>query len=233
MTRTAPVLRARDIAIGYGDETVLDGVDLALDAGCCLAVVGANGCGKSTLLRVLVGRQEPDRGEVEFLGAPPRETSAGFRREAAVLLDGAECFPDLTVREHVRMVAVAHGLGRRADGASRAVLNTIGLDRRADAFPDTLSAGQRQMLLLAAALVRPARLIVADEPEQRLDARSRERLASALRTAKENGAAVLLACHDPELVDALADEVLVLDAGKAAAYGAAAEVRGHQAVPWA
>ncbi|MEV6737206.1 ABC transporter ATP-binding protein [Streptomyces sp. NPDC051104] len=232
MTRTAPMLSAREITVGYDDETVLEGVDLALDAGRCLAVVGANGCGKSTLLRVLVGRQEPDRGEVEFLGAPPRETTAGFRREVAVLLDGAECFPDLTVLEHVRMVAVAHGLGRRADGACEAVLDAIGLGRRVHAFPDALSAGQRQMLLLAAALVRPARLIVADEPEQRLDSRSRGRLASALRTAKEDGTAVLLACHDPELVDALADDMLVLDAGKAAAYGAADEVRNHRAVPW-
>ncbi|MFD8979866.1 ATP-binding cassette domain-containing protein [Streptomyces sp. NPDC059564] len=180
-TGPEPVLRATGIHIAYGGEPVLDDVSLDLRAGHCLALAGANGSGKSTLLRVCVGRQQADEGEVFFAGRPPREADAAFRRDVALLLDGAECFPDLTVGEHIRMVATAHGMGKDAGPATERVLAQLGLDHRIDAFPDALSAGQRQMLVLTSVLVRPARLIVVDEPEQRLDTAARHRLATALR----------------------------------------------------
>ncbi|WP_260610869.1 ATP-binding cassette domain-containing protein [Streptomyces sp. WAC06614] len=232
-TATATLLHARDVHVAYADEVVLDDVGLALEPGHCLALAGANGSGKSTLLRVCVGRQQPDRGEVAFAGAPPREADPAFRREVGLLLDGAECFPDLTVAEHVRMVATAHGLGSDAGPAADRVLAGLGLEHRGDAFPEALSAGQRQMLLLASVLVRPARLIVVDEPEQRLDTAARRRLAAALRTAKEAGTAVLLASHDRATVEEVADRVLLLDRGRVAALGAPAEVTGAAEVsPW-
>ncbi|MBW5486820.1 ATP-binding cassette domain-containing protein [Streptomyces bambusae] len=227
------MLSAQDIHVAYADETVLDEVSLALEPGRCLALAGANGSGKSTLLRVCVGRQQPDRGEVRLAGAAPREADPAFRRDVGLLLDGAECFPDLTVAEHVRMVATAHGLGSGAAAATDRVLAELGLDHRADAFPDALSAGQRQMLLLASVLVRPARLIVVDEPEQRLDTVARRRLAAALRAAKPAGTAVLLASHDRATVEEAADRVLLLDRGRAAALGTPAEVTGVAEVsPW-
>ncbi|MFE2853889.1 ATP-binding cassette domain-containing protein [Streptomyces lavendulae] len=232
-TVPATVLRATGIHISYGDEAVLDGVDLDLRAGHCLALAGANGSGKSTLLRVCVGWQQADEGEVFFADRPPREADAAFRRDVALLLDGAECFPDLTVGEHIRMVATAHGMGRDAGSATERVLAELGLDHRTDAFPDALSAGQRQMLLLAAVLVRPARLIVVDEPEQRLDTGARRRLATALRAAKAAGTAVLLASHDRATVEEAADRVLLLDRGRVAALGTPAEVTGAaEASPW-
>ncbi|MGW6850618.1 ABC transporter ATP-binding protein [Streptomyces virginiae] len=232
-TGNSVLLYARDIHVAYAEETVLADVSLALEPGGCLALVGANGSGKSTLLRVCVGRRQPDRGEVRFAGDAPREADPAFRRDVGLLLDGAECFPDLTVAEHVRMVATAHGLGPRADAAADGVLAELGLDHRGDAFPDSLSAGQRQMLLLASVLVRPPRLIVVDEPEQRLDTAARRRLAAVLRAAKTAGTAVLLASHDRATVEEVADRVLLLDRGRAAALGTPAEVTGGaEASPW-
>ncbi|MEU9303264.1 ABC transporter ATP-binding protein [Streptomyces sp. NPDC048269] len=232
-TSRPDLLRAGGVHVGYDGETVLEDVNLTLGPGHCLALAGANGSGKSTLLRVCVGRQQPDRGEVLFAGAPPREVDTTFRREVALLLDGADCFPDLTVGEHVGMVATAHGLGADARAAAARVLAELGLGGRLDAFPGTLSAGQRQMLMLASVLVRPARLIVVDEPEQRLDVRARRRLAAALRAAKENGTAILLASHDRGVVDEVADEVLLLERGRTAAFGTPAEVTsGSAAGPW-
>ncbi|MFD0266129.1 ATP-binding cassette domain-containing protein [Streptomyces sp. NPDC127106] len=229
----AALLHAQDIHVAYADEVVLDDVGLALEPGSCLALAGANGSGKSTLLRVCLGRQQPDRGEVSFAGAAPREANAAFRRAVGLLLDGAECFPDLTVGEHIRMVATAHGLGSGAAAAAERVLGGLGLEHRSGAFPDALSAGQRQMLLLASVLVRPARLIVVDEPEQRLDTAARRRLAAALRTAKAAGTAVLLASHDRATVEEVADQVLLLDRGRVAALGTPAEVTAVAEVsPW-
>ncbi|WP_328926171.1 ABC transporter ATP-binding protein [Streptomyces sp. NBC_00190] len=227
------LLRVGGVHVEYDGEAVLEDVNLALGPGRCLVLAGANGSGKSTLLRVCVGRQQPDRGEVRFAGAPPREVDVAFRRDVALLLDGADCFPDLTVAEHVGMVATAHGLGADAGPAAARVLAELGLAEQLDAFPGTLSAGQRQMLMLASVLVRPARLIVVDEPEQRLDVRARRRLAAALRAATGNGTAILLASHDRGVVDEVADEVLLLERGRTAAVGTPAEVTAESAAwPW-
>ncbi|MGK5629294.1 AAA family ATPase [Streptomyces sp. URMC 123] len=85
------------------------------------------------------------------------------------------------------------------------MLELLGLAERRDAFPDALSVGRRQALLLSAALVRPARLLMLGEPEQRLDARAKERLAEVLCRVKQAGTAVLLISHDRELVERVAD----------------------------
>ncbi|WP_161968651.1 ABC transporter ATP-binding protein [Streptomyces orinoci] len=203
-----------------------------MDPGRCIALVGANGSGKSTLLRAPAGRQTADEGRGLFDGAPVREQDPGFRRDVAVAMDGGERFPDLTVAEHIRMVAAAHGLGRRAAGAAATVLNHLELAARHGAFPDTLSAGQRQALLLSAALVRPARLLLLDEPEQRLDARARERLAEVLRETKRAGTGIVLVSHERALVETVADQVMLLASGRCAAQGGPAAVLGEEAAPW-
>jgi ABC-type multidrug transport system ATPase subunit len=165
-------------------------------------------------------------------GRPVREHEADFRRQVGAFLDDAACFPDLTVAEHVHMVATAHGLGPTAAERCARVLDLLGLRHRADAFPDTLSAGQRQLLLLAAVLVRPARLLLLDEPEQRLDAGARERLAGTLRKALADGTAIVMAAHDRVLIDRLADRIVVLDDGKVLDQGPAAEVLERRTTPW-
>ncbi|MFI9722643.1 ABC transporter ATP-binding protein [Streptomyces sp. NPDC052396] len=227
-----PLLQAEDLTVHYGGAPVVTGISLRVDPGRCVALIGANGSGKSTVLRVLAGRQAADAGSVVFDGGPVREQDPRFRREVAVSMDGGECFPDLTVAEHIRMVAAAHGLGCRAAGAAATVLNHLGLAAHHDAFPDTLSAGQRQALLLSAALVRPARLLMLDEPEQRLDARARERLAEVLRETKRAGTAIVLVSHDRTLVEAVADQVVLLASGRCVAQGEPGRVLDEEAAPW-
>ncbi|MFF0387636.1 ATP-binding cassette domain-containing protein [Kitasatospora sp. NPDC004615] len=204
---------------------------LAVPPGGCLGLVGVNGSGKSTLLKALAGRCRLDRGSVLLGGRPVREHERGFRQQVGVFLDDAACFPDLTVAEHLRMVAAAHEVGDTAARCAR-VLDVLGLHHRADAFPDTLSAGQRQLLLLAAVLVRPARLLLLDEPEQRLDTGARDRLADTLRQSRADGTAIVLAVHDQELLDRVADQVMVLDGGRVVDHGPTAEVLQRGATPW-
>ncbi|GAA2711403.1 MULTISPECIES: ABC transporter ATP-binding protein [Streptomyces] len=227
-----PLLQAEDLTVHYGGAPVVAGVSLQVEPGRCVALAGANGSGKSTVLRVLAGRQEADTGTVLLDGEPVRESDPRFRRDVAVSMDGGECFPDLTVAEHVRMVAAAHGLGRRAAEAAADVLDHLGLAAHHDAFPGTLSAGQRQALLLSAALVRPARLLMLDEPEQRLDARAKERLAAVLDAAKRAGTGIVLVSHERSLVEAVADHVVLLASGRCVAEGEPARVLAEEAAPW-
>ncbi|MBW1602650.1 ABC transporter ATP-binding protein [Streptomyces sp. JJ66] len=207
------LLRVADVTHAYGDRAVLHGVSLAVVPGECVALVGPNGCGKSTLLRLAAGREQPTTGRVEFGGAVLDEDDPATRARIATVLDAAVFYPDLTVREHLLFVALAHGLGAGADAAVDHVLDQHHLTEHADALPGTLSSGQTQALLLASAFVRPHELLVLDEPEQRLDSRARAELADRLRAHTARGVAVLLATHDPHLAHHAADRTLALESG--------------------
>lgn len=200
-----PLLKAIDLSIGYG-LPVCPAIDLELRAGDVLAVVGANGSGKSTLLRTLVGQLDALGGEVRLFGGEPDPRRKDLRAGLAQDLGEDAFFPALTVREHLSLVAYGHGQSAAlVDG----LLAEFGLTGRADATPQALSSGQRRRLLLAATLARPRRLLVLDEPEQRLDTRMRGHLSARL-AAEAEGGAVLMACHDPAVVAGAATRVLLI-----------------------
>jgi ABC-type multidrug transport system ATPase subunit len=217
-----PLLRLTNVSRTYGRRRALLPISLTVAAGSCLAVIGENGSGKSTLLRIAAGRDTPTSGKVEFDGAPMRDDDPATRARVAVVGDTNACYPDLTVREHLRLVAVAHGVEQDAGAWIEWALEQQRLREHADALPGSLSSGQTQALLLAAALVRPRDLLILDEPEQRLDPEARERLADRLRAEKADGVAVLLATHHVELARAVADRVIVLDEGRVLREGAPA-----------
>jgi len=202
----------------------LAGVDVRVSAGECVAVLGANGSGKSTLLRLVTGRDVPSSGEVRLHGDLVRPALPGLRAAVASAGDDGASYPDLTVREHLELVAAAHGAGAQMASVVQAALREWELADSADAFPATLSSGQLQKLFLAAVFVRPRELLVLDEPEQRLDLRMRGRLASRLRQETSDGVGVLLATHSRDLAGQVADRVLVLAKGRVTHLGAAGSV---------
>jgi ABC-2 type transport system ATP-binding protein len=222
----APLLILTEVSRSYGELEALKPVDLAVGAGRCVALLGVNGSGKSTLLRIAAGRDTPSTGRVRYGGVPLREDDLVARTEIAVAGDVSSTYPDLTVREHLMLVAVAHGAGSQAPALVDGALAECRLAGHGDALPGSLSSGQRQALQLAAVLVRPRRLLILDEPEQRLDPGARQWLADLLVVQKAAGAALLLATHHLELAEAVADEVIVLQDGEVIARGAPQEALG-------
>ncbi|MEU8210483.1 ABC transporter ATP-binding protein [Micromonospora sp. NPDC049044] len=196
-------LSVRGLSRNFGDLVVLDDVSFTLPAGRIAVVLGPNGSGKTTLLRCVVGADRPDAGEVLVQGRRADETDPQVRALVAAALDDIDFFPDLSVVEHLELVAYAHG--GDAEPVEE-VLTELGLDAARDQLPVTLSSGQRRRLALASCFVRPRRVLILDEPEQRLDVRGRQWLAERLLRERDAGTAVLLASHDPELIDAVVDE---------------------------
>jgi ABC-2 type transport system ATP-binding protein len=209
-TPAGALLRAESLECGYADATVCGPVDLTLAAGERLAIVGANAAGKSTLLRTLLGRQDPVAGSVRILGLPALDTAAVLRRAVSSVLDEDAFFPTLTVHEHLTMVALGHGMPD-PDAAVDSELEFFALTEAADRMPRALSSGQRRRLLLAAACLRPYRLLAVDEPEQRLDQGMRERLAERFAGVGTDDDGLLLVTHDPALLTACADRCLIVD----------------------
>jgi ABC-type multidrug transport system ATPase subunit len=191
----------------YAGVPVLQDVGFTLNPGEAIALVGPNGAGKTTLLRCVAGIEEPDEGVVELDGRRLAETDPEVRAAMACLLDDFDYFPDLSVGEHLRLYAWAHGVPD-PEGTVEEVLGELGLLPLADRLPVTLSSGQRHRFGLASCLVRPRRILLLDEPEQRLDAEGRAWLASRLAAELAAGVAVLFSSHDRELVDAVACRVI-------------------------
>lgn len=182
-----------------------------VDRGRVLAVTGDNGSGKTTLLRVVAGLERPSAGRCRVAGSPVDERDPGFRREVAALIGPPPTARDLTVREHVELVARTWGSGpAQAREAAVVLLDDLDLTRLADRFPHQLSTGQAQLGALALTLARPSSVLLLDEPEQRLDEDRLARVATVLDRRRRAGSALLLATHSRTLVDALADEELPL-----------------------
>ncbi|MHA6763049.1 ABC transporter ATP-binding protein [Streptacidiphilus sp. PAMC 29251] len=214
-----PLLALSQVSRHYGGRVALHPVNLNLAAGECVALVGHNGSGKSTMLRLASGRDTPTSGTVKLDGVVMDENDPRVRARLAVVGDLSACYPDLTVREHLALVAVSHGVEEPLTWVDRALADR-GLAEHAEALPNSLSSGQLQSLLLACALVRPRDLLILDEPEQRLDPGARQRLADLLKAELADGVAVLLATHHPDLAMHVADRVLLLEDGALLAQGA-------------
>jgi ABC-2 type transport system ATP-binding protein len=219
----APPLTVRGLTRSYGRLVGLDALDLDVGPGECVALIGANGSGKSTAVRTIAGLLEPTAGTVAICGHDPHTEPDAEQARAALALvaDAPLLYDDLTVRQHLGLVAVAHGVA--GDGT----------EARVDFLPAELSRGMRQKTALACALIRPARLLVLDEPVVGLDPPSQALLAELLQEAKAAGTAILLTTHQMGFADGVADRAVVLGEGAVLDQGPWRAVRERAGAGWA
>ena len=204
-TKSARV-EVRGLYKAFGTNLVLKGIDLDLQPGEFVAIVGRSGCGKSTLLRVIAGLEKQTRGEVLVDGEPLR----AINTHARVMFQDARLFPWKRVRENV-------GVGIKKDWKERAdvALEDVGLLDRSKDWPSILSGGQRQRVALARALASQPPILLLDEPLGALDALTRIEMQGLVeRVWQEHGFTALLITHDVEEAVALADRVVVIDQGR-------------------
>ena len=214
VARREQVLKVEKLKKAYGPVTIIEGFDLTVHAGEAVALTGRNGAGKSTVLRCLVGADRPDDGTVTVCGTRMSETNPDIRRTVATVIDDLDFFPDLSVVEHLDLLARAHGI-EDPDALVDEVLDEVQLVPQASQLPGTLSSGQRRRLALATAFVRPRRLLVLDEPEQRLDVEGVAWLGRRLKSDLADGLAIVVASHEPALLDAIGAREVRLGAPRA------------------
>ena len=214
------VVQLTAAARSFGAVQAVHPTDLTVEAGRCIGLVGHNGSGKSTLLQLVAGRLRPTAGniEVDGLDLATRAGREHVRRFVAVGGATAAFYPDLTVEEHLELVAIAHGM-EEVTPQVEARLERAELLARRDAVPDQLSTGMRQKLDLALAMIRPSRLLILDEPDRGLDPAARRRLWDDVTEYRAGGGTVLVATHQPAGLEGLLDEVLLLEYGEVAARG--------------
>ena len=205
------VLTGTDLRYAVGDRMILDGISVHASSGRVLAVRGPSGSGKSSLLTILGGLIAPSGGTVTLDGARVTPSSdLAMRRRFGFVLQGYGLVAALTARENVAVVLQAARVPRaQVRSRVQAVLERVRLAPVADHLVEDLSGGQQQRVAVARALVTAADVFLADEPTAELDADNRGLIISLLVERARAGAVVVIASHDPDVVDAC-DDVLDL-----------------------
>src|SRR3984957_5259122 len=208
----APVVHFRAAVALAGRFPALAGVDLSLDQGEVVVVVGANGAGKTSLLRACAGLLPVTSGDATVLGVDLATDHTSVRRYVGLLGHAAPLYDELSAAENVQFAVRALGLPVKSADAA---LDRLGLVGRLRTTPaGRLSAGQRRRVALAALLARRPALWLLDEPHAGLDAPSRALLGQLIGEAVADGAAVLLSSHEPELAIPLSDRGVVRGGGR-------------------
>lgn len=202
---------ADSATLAVGGVPLLQATTLNVSRGDAIVIRGRNGAGKSTLLKLLAGIYHPSTGSVSFNGRELDERDRAFRREVASMIGLPPMAPDLTLRDHVELVASTWyaSLGETRSVAA-ALLSEFGLAKLSRRFPHELSSGQTQLFGLTLVLARPFSILLLDEPEQRLDGDHLRLVGDALRRRRDSGAGVVLATHSDELHSILGGTLLHL-----------------------
>jgi energy-coupling factor transporter ATP-binding protein EcfA2 len=228
-TAGAPEVVVRDLWYAYNGHPALRGINLQIQPGEFVALMGRNGSGKTTLLKHLVGLLRPKRGSVQVRAMDTNETPleelirvVGYVPQNPNALLFAE-----TVAEELAFTRRNHGLA--AEGQDQ-LLATLGLAQHAGRYPRDLSVGERQRVALASILAAEPEIILLDEPTRGLDYLQKQALAHYLEAQRARGRTVILSTHDVELVAACADRVIILGDGEVVVDGTTREVMTHSMV---
>jgi heme exporter protein A len=200
----------------YGDSWALSGIDVELDCGRTLAVIGANGAGKSTLLRILAGLLRPTEGSVRVLGSELPRQAYEIRARLGYLGHQALLYRDLSAEENLRFHARLFGLPGEGRERIAELLEIVRLDHRAGTRIAEMSAGMVQRLAICRAVLHEPELLLLDEPVAHLDPEGAETVAPLIGAAE--GRSRVLVTHDVGAALADADQVLALRRDGAVAY---------------
>jgi iron complex transport system ATP-binding protein len=231
-------IAARALAFGHRGRVVGSDLDLALEEGEVLCVLGPNGSGKTTLFRTLLGLIAPLAGHVTVNGTRiesiPRERLA---REVAYVPQAATSYFDFTLEEMVLMGRTAH-LGAfeaprvRDRAVARESLDRMGIGALASRPVTEVSGGERQLALIARALATEARALVMDEPTANLDFGNQARVLAQVARLRDAGVSILLTTHDPDHAFQVADRVLLLRGGRAITLARTGEALTAENLTW-
>ena len=226
------IIEIRDVTKSYGPESpALNHVSLAVAAGEALAVTGPSGSGKSTLLNLIAGLDKPTAGSITVDGVGvdgmTEAASARYRRaKVGLVFQFFNLLDDLTVRDNVLLPAQLSGMTRgEARRRASVLLEFLGIERHADAYPGRLSGGERQRVAVARALINRPALLLADEPTGALDTASGQDVQALLGELNRDGQTIVLVTHDPALAESCATRIIELVDGRIATDAAVGVAR--------
>ena len=225
MSALPAVVTCRDLVRKFGDQTVLDGIDLEIAPGTIVGLIGPSGCGKTTLIRILLGIRRPTAGEVEVLGQRPEDFSPRHRARIGYMPQLPSLFPNLSIWNNLRFAAALYGVRRRHRRRRlRHMLDFVGLGDDAGKLLGHASGGMQRRLALAAALVHEPDLVLLDEPTAGIDPILRERFWTYFQTLRDAGRTLIVSTQYVGEAEEC-DVVAVMFAGRVLAFDTPAGLR--------
>ena len=222
-----PPVVVEGLTIRYGDLIAVRDVSFSAAAGSVTAVLGPNGAGKTSTIEACEGYVRPTTGTVRVLGLDPAAEQVRLSERMGVMLQDGGLTPSARVRDTVRHYCRLYGRGADAD----ALIEEVGLAERARSTWRRLSGGERQRLSLALALAARPEVAFLDEPTSGVDVHGRDTIRSIVRNLAAEGCAVILATHELDEAERIADRVVIFDQGEVIADGTLAELRrGHDEI---
>lgn len=224
---SVPPVVVEGLTIRYGDLIAVRDVSFSAAAGSVTAVLGPNGAGKTSTIEACEGYVRPTTGTVRVLGLDPAAEQVRLSERMGVMLQDGGLTPSARVRDTVRHYCRLYGRGADAD----ALIEEVGLAERARSTWRRLSGGERQRLSLALALAARPEVAFLDEPTSGVDVHGRDTIRSIVRNLAAEGCAVILATHELDEAERIADRVVIFDQGEVIADGTLAELRrGHDEI---
>src|SRR3954451_9445915 len=225
----AAIIRLEAVRKSFGDNLVLDGIDLDVAPGEVLVVIGASGSGKSTLLRCINLLEPLDSGRITFEGSEITGNSvdvSGVRQRIGMVFQQFNLFPHLSVLDNVTLAARRIRKMRRKEAEARAreLLTQVGLEEKAEQHPHQLSGGQQQRVAIARALMMEPRVMLFDEVTSALDPDLVGEVLLVMRELAQQGMTMIVVTHEMQFAREVGDRLIFMDGGRIVEQGAPAAV---------
>ncbi len=225
----AAIVSLRNLRKNFGKFTALDGIDLEVEEGEVVCIIGPSGSGKSTLVRCINLLETFDApGEVIVDGIPVRKGRelASVRAEVGMVFQSFNLFPHMTVRENITLapMRVRQLDERSANERAEKLMQRVGIEAQADKYPDQLSGGQQQRVAIARALAMEPKVMLFDEPTSALDPEMVGEVLEVMKTLAHSGVTMIVVTHEMGFASQVADRVVFMDGGKVVETGTPAEV---------
>jgi ABC-type polar amino acid transport system ATPase subunit len=203
----------------FGDNLVLDGIELRIDRGEAIVVAGPSGSGKSTMLRCINGLEPIDSGTIRFDGEEVDSSDRhvyGIRAQIGVVFQAFNLFPHMTVRENITMAPLEVKGTSRQEANRRAdeLLERVGIPEKADEYPADLSGGQQQRVAIARALAVDPKLMMFDEPTSALDPEMIREVLDVMRELARGGMTMIVVTHEMGFAREVCDRLVFIDGGQ-------------------
>ncbi|WP_448856225.1 ABC transporter ATP-binding protein [Corynebacterium camporealensis] len=222
-----PVVAVEQLHFAYGKNSVLKGVDLNIDQGEIVCLLGPNGVGKTTLIENLFGSLKPNEGSIRVLGEDPMSASNDFWAKVSLVQQNWADHKKWTVRDQLEWIRATYATQTDDVLSIDEALDLVGLPEKAKSKMSRLSGGQRRSIDFAAALLPNPQLLVLDEPTTGLDPRSKARIHDRISMLQDKQTTVLMTTHDLAEAEKIADRVVIMDNGRIVANGTPRQLRSE------
>ena len=212
------MIDVKDLHKSFGDHEVLKGITTHIDEGEKLVIIGPSGSGKSTFLRSMNLLELPTSGTITFDGqeiTDPKVDIDAVRRKMGMVFQHFNLFPNMTVRRNITLAPVRTGLmgQQEADDTASALLRRVGLEEKADAYPNQLSGGQKQRIAIVRALAMKPKLMLFDEPTSALDPEMVGEVLEVMKELAQEGMTMVVVTHEMGFAREVGTRVLFMDGG--------------------